>query len=54
LIFDDDIIIVSKVVSTKINFVLQDMGAGSINGKMSKNPPKDKKKPIILYKNDHL
>jgi len=27
----------------KINFVLQDMGVGSINGEMLKNPHGDKK-----------
>jgi hypothetical protein len=41
--FDDDIIVVSRTMLRKINFVLQDMGVGSINGKMLKNPNGNKK-----------
>jgi hypothetical protein len=41
--FDDDIIIISKTISRKINFILQDMGVGSISGEMLKVPRGDKK-----------
>jgi len=37
--YGDDIVIISKVASKIINFVLQDMGAGNISQKMLKNPP---------------
>jgi len=36
---DDNIVIVSKTKSRIINFILQDMGAGTISQKMLKNPP---------------
>jgi len=36
--FDDNTIIVSEVTSKRINSILQDMGAGSISGKMLKKP----------------
>jgi hypothetical protein len=41
--FDDDTIVASRTMLRKINFVLQDMGVGSINGKMLKNPHEKKK-----------
>jgi hypothetical protein len=47
---NDDIVIVSEVMSRKINFVLQDMGASIINQKMLKNPHVDKKIKISVQK----
>jgi hypothetical protein len=41
--FDDDIVIVSKVASKRINYVLQEMGAGNISQEMLKNPQVDEK-----------
>jgi hypothetical protein len=51
--FDDDTIIVSKTMLRKINFVLQDMGVGSINGEMLKTHM-ETKRPRTMYSNDHM
>jgi hypothetical protein len=39
--YDDNIVILSEVASRRINSILQDMGVGSISGKMLKNPHGD-------------
>jgi hypothetical protein len=46
--YDDNIVIVSEVASRIINFVLHDMGVGSISGKMLKNPHGDEKTRISV------
>jgi len=48
--YDDNIIIVSKVTSRRINSILQDMGVGSISGKMLKNPHGDGKAKSSVHK----
>jgi hypothetical protein len=47
---NDDIVIVSEASSRIINFVLQDMGVGSISGKMLNNPLGNKKTMISVQK----
>ncbi len=41
--FDGNIVIVSEITPRKINFILQDMGASNISGKMLKNSHGDEK-----------
>jgi hypothetical protein len=48
--YDDNIIIVSEVRLRRINFILQDMGVGSISGKMLKNPHGDEKTKSSVQK----
>jgi len=48
--YDDNIIIVLEVTPRRINFILQDMGVGSISGKMLKNPHGDEKTKSSVQK----
>ncbi len=48
--FDDNTIIISKTTSWRINSLLHDIRVGSINGKMSRNPPRNKKTKSSVQK----
>jgi hypothetical protein len=48
--YDDNIIIVLEVTPRRINFILQDMGVGSISGKMLKNPHANEKTKSSVQK----